>query len=552
MSFEAEDSGAEPLLRVMSLHALEYCERLFYLEEVEEIRLADSSIYAGRAMHEELALEEGEERRSYTLSSTVLGLTGKMDAMRHREGSWIPYEHKKGRPMRNEKGEPGAWPSDALQVGAYGMLLEEHLGKKIPEARIRYHAEGVTVRVPLDDTLRVAVRTAVERGRSLRTQKSRPPITEHEGRCIKCSLAPVCLPEEERLSKDENWEPVRLFPAHVEGTTVHVVSHKARISKSGETLRIEGEETNPRVFPVNDIQALVIHGYGQVSTQALHFCASREIPIHWLSPGGTYIAGLSFGAGAVHRHLRQYSALSQPGVCLTLARKTVLAKIEGQLRYLLRSTRQQNQRRESIKDSVQALRESLHGAAHSEGVEELRGMEGRAAKAYFESVPALLTQASEDFIPDGRNRRPPKDRFNALLSFGYSLLYRTVLESVIAVGLEPSLGYYHTPRSTAHPLVLDLMELFRVSVWDIPLIGSINRKQWDSDLDFAISKEKVWLSDTGRKKAIILFEKRLQESWKHPVTEYSLSYRRTIELEVRLLEKEWSGQPGLFARARLR
>lgn len=179
-------------------------------------------------------------------------------------------------------------------------------------------------------------------------------------------------------------------------------------------------------------------------------------------------------------------------------------------------------------------------------------MEGRAAKAYFDSVPALLPQASEDFIPDGRNRRPPKDRFNALLSFGYSLLYRTVLESVIAVGLEPSLGYYHTPRSTAHPLVLDLMELFRVSVWDIPLVGSINRRQWDPDLDFAISKEKVWLSDTGRKKAIVLFEKRLQESWKHPVTEYSLSYRRTIELEVRLLEKEWSGQPGLFARARLR
>lgn len=75
MNLELEDSGTEPLLRVMSLHALEYCERLFYLEEVEEIRLADSSVYAGRTMHEELALEEGEERRSYTLSSTDLGLT---------------------------------------------------------------------------------------------------------------------------------------------------------------------------------------------------------------------------------------------------------------------------------------------------------------------------------------------------------------------------------------------------------------------------------------------------------------------------------------------
>lgn len=122
----------------------------------------------------------------------------------------------------------------------------------------------------------------------------------------------------------------------------------------------------------------------------------------------------------------------------------------------------------------------------------------------------------------------------------------------MTVGLEPALGFFHTPRSTAHPLVPDLMELFRVSVWDIPLIGSLNRRQWDPEADFSVTKEKVWLSREGRKKAIRLYEKRLQECWKHPIMEYSLSYRRMIELEVRLLEKEWSGQPGLFAKTRLR
>jgi CRISPR-associated protein Cas1 len=154
--------------------------------------------------------------------------------------------------------------------------------------------------------------------------------------------------------------------------------------------------------------------------------------------------------------------------------------------------------------------------------------------------------------PDGRNRRPPRDRFNALLSFGYALLYQNVLQAALAVGLEPALGFFHTPRSAAQPLVLDLMELFRLPIWDVPLIGSVNRMQWDLEADFQVTPGRVWLSDAGRRKAIELFEKRLGDVWRHPAIGYSLSYARLIELEVRLLEKEWTGQPGLFARMRLR
>jgi CRISPR-associated protein Cas1 len=97
-----------------------------------------------------------------------------------------------------------------------------------------------------------------------------------------------------------------------------------------------------------------------------------------------------------------------------------------------------------------------------------------------------------------------------------------------------------------------VMELFRLPVWDIALIGSVNRRQWDVRSDFVVGSDHVWLSDEGRTKAMRLFEARLQETWRHPVVKYSLSWARTIELEVRLLEKEWSGLPGLFARSRLR
>ena len=121
----------------------------------------------------------------------------------------------------------------------------------------------------------------------------------------------------------------------------------------------------------------------------------------------------------------------------------------------------------------------------------------------------------------------------------------------MVVGLEPSLGFFHTPRSAAYPLALDLMELFRVFLWDIPMIGSINRQQWCRE-DFQITKSQVWLNFNGRKKAIQIYENRKDEKWKHPVLNYSLSYGRTIELEARLLEKEWTGKDGLFAKLRLR
>src|SRR5205823_5696498 len=101
------------------------------------------------------------------------------------------------------------------------------------------------------------------------------------------------------------------------------------------------------------------------------------------------------------------------------------------------------------------------------------------------------------------------------------------MRAILAVGLEPALGFYHTPRSAAHPLVLDLMELFRSPLWDMVVVASLNRGQWDPDEDFILTKAKTWLSDSGKRKAIGLFEGRLQEAWKHPVVDYSLTYAQS-------------------------
>ena len=255
----------------------------------------------------------------------------------------------------------------------------------------------------------------------------------------------------------------------------------------------------------------------------------------------------------MQRRIRQYQALTDPAVRLRLAKQLAAAKVEGQYKYLLRATRGDDGLRDVANRHLIAVRPLLARIPRAADADEVRGLEGAAAVEYFAALRSVLgPQVPEALRADGRNRRPPVDRFNALLSYGYGLLHTAVMRAVLASGLEPALGFFHTPRSAAYPLVLDLMELFRVTLWDMPLVGSLNRGQWDEKGDFEATRAKVWLSEAGRRKAIGLFEGRLQEAWKHPVLSYSLSYARTIELEARLLEKEWTGEPGLFARSRLR
>lgn len=546
------DSHAPPV-RIMALHALAYCPRLFYLEEVEEIRVADERVYAGRHMHAALEADEEGDGVSLELASEALGLVGKVDCLRRRDGSHLPYEHKRGRPARAADKSLEAWPSDRLQIIAYAVLIEEATGETVPEGRIRYHAENVTVRVPIDATARSDLANAVAEARRLRESTDRPPIAENARLCEKCSLAPVCLPEEVRQDREPERDPVRLFPPDRDGTTVHVMAYGAKIGVSGDTLVVHPKDAPDVKYPARGVDTVMIHGFNQISTQAIRKCVEHGIGVHWMSVSGIHTASLVPTAGQVQRRIRQYKALADESTCLQLARQLARAKIEGQYRYLLRASRGDEEARSDVQASLGAIYPALSGVVDAPDRDSIRGMEGAAAVQYFNGLRKLLgPQVHELLRSDSRSRRPPQDRFNALLGFGYGLLHTAVMRAILASGLEPALGFFHTPRSAAYPLVLDLMELFRVTLWDMPLIGSMNRGQWDPLDDFTVTKAKVWLSEQGRRKAVVIFEDRLQETWKHPVLNYSLSYARTIELEARLLEKEWTGEPGLFARSRLR
>lgn len=628
---------AQPL-RIMSLHALAYCERLFYLEEVEETRVADERVYAGRRLHVEIEKKEDQRIRKgnvlarpdivrrkkkpavadkelqaawetlsknkndagdvtpvvglpdrdeelnqltnaqdrnqqadgshlegeplrLTLESEKWGLTGKVDCIRRRDGLLIPYEHKRGRSARSADNEPEAWASDRLQVIAYAVMVAEHSGQEIIEGRVRYHADNVMVRVPIDDAAIDDLKKAIARARVLQGSVERPPVTDNERLCVKCSLAPVCLPEEARLSlllsdlppATSEVRQLKLFPADDDRRTLHVLTQGARIGRKGDRLEVSVIGEVPQLHPAQEIGQIVLHGFSQISTQALRFCGQQQIGVHWVTTGGQYMGAWVSGTGSVQRRIRQYRALTDQELCLQLAVRLAEARARSQLSFLLRSSRESERATPEVQSSIKAMRKLLSPMLRATSIDSLRGYEGSIGAYYFRALPDLIVpEAGEEMKPDGRNRRPPRDRCNALLSFAYALLLKDVTNAIMVVGLDASLGFFHQPRSQAPPLALDLMELFRVPLVDLPMIASINRKQWDIENDFDVAGPQVWLSDEGRKKLISIYERRKSDYWKHPVVGRSLTYSRIMELEVRLLEKEWMGEGGLFARMRLR
>jgi CRISPR-associated protein Cas1 len=552
---------SEPL-PIHALHALAYCERLFYLENVEQLRVADERVYAGRRLHVELEREEDEEEwLTLDLESERWGLKGRIDCVRRRDGQVVPYEHKRGRSARGADGRPAAWPSDRVQIIAYAALVEEQTGREVSEGRVRYHADNVLVHVPFDEASRAELERAIARARELQATVERPPVAENERLCVKCSLAPVCLPEEARLgvaltsddSQLSGRTTLRLFPSDDDRRTLHVITQGARVGRKGDRFEVSAPEEAAQLHPVHEVGQVVLHGFAQITTQALRLCAEQEVGVHWVTGGGRYMGAWVAGMGSVQRRIRQYRALTDPELCLKLARRLAEARVRGQLSFLLRASREAGRDVREVRDAIMGMRKLLSPMSRAASIDSLRGFEGGAGAHYFAALPHLVVpEAGEAMRPDGRNRRPPRDRCNALLSYGYALLLKDVTNAILAVGLDPALGFYHQPRSQAHPLALDLMELFRVPLVDLPVVASINRRQWDEREDFQIAGQQVWLSDAGRKKFIGIYERRKADRWKHPIIGHSLSYSRLLELEARLLEKEWMGEGGLFARMRLR
>jgi len=358
---------------------------------------------------------------------------------------------------------------------------------------------------------------------------------------------------EARLANQRDWEPVRLFPKDDDRYILHILEPGTCVGRSGDQLKVSRRDQPVEKIPARQLSQVVLHSFSQISTQALHFCADEQIGVHLVSGGGRYVGSFDSRQGSVQRRIRQYAALADQELCLKLAQQLVRCRGESQRKFLMRGKRGMAKVPDALLGAINQMKRVLQSIEQAPTLASLLGIEGNLGSLYFGALSLLIKEHVDLSLRfKQRNRRPPKDQFNVLLSFGYSLLLRDIMNAILVVGLEPALGFYHQPRSQASPLALDLMEIFRVPLVDMVVMASINRGQWEAETDFVVRGDQVWLSDAGRRKFISVYERRKGETWQHKVLGYFLTYRRLLELEVRLLEKEWMGEAGLFGQFVLR
>jgi CRISPR-associated protein Cas1 len=505
--------------------------------------------------------EEGERihARSVSLSSTKLGITAKLDLV-EGEGSYVtPVDYKRGaRPHV----AAGAYDPERVQLCAQGLLLREH-GFECDSGVIYFAASRERVRVLFDEALIEKTLAAITGLRGVALAGHIPAPLEDSPKCPRCSLVGICLPDELRFLAKPVVEPRPLFPALQDALPLYVQSPRAFVRKDGDVLVIEVEKEKVAEARLNEVSQVVLLGSAMLSTPGLHECFRREIPVSWHTYGGWFI-GHTVGTG--HRNVEtrtfQYQASFDRQKCLQLARGWVAAKIANCRTMLRRNWRGEQVGEETPgeddgasgpdeADSGQAPPEVLDAlkgdatrAGRAPALEALLGFEGTAASRYFQSFSAMLkadTDPSMQFDFMGRNRRPPKDPINALLSFAYSMLVREWTIALSAVGLDPYRGFYHQPRFGRPALSLDMMEPFRPLLGDSTVLTAVNNGEV-RPTDFVRAAGSCTLTDSGRKRFISVFERRMQQEVTHPVFKYRISYRRLLEVQSRLLIRYLSGE----------
>ena len=300
---------------------------------------------------------------------------------------------------------------------------------------------------------------------------------------------------------------------------------------------------------MNDICQFNVMGNIQVTTQAIQALCEEEIPVCYFSQGGWFY-GITQGLGTKNVFLRQrqFAMAEQPWFCVDLARRITAGKIRNQRTLLMRN---------HIEPPATALLEMKRMADRAEtcgSLDELLGLEGNAARVYFGLVGGMLKVDSGEgevgdggfrFDFEGRNRRPPRDPVNALLSLGYSMLTKDLTVACSAVGFDPMMGFYHQPRFGRAALALDLMEPFRPLIVDSAVMTAINTRMVTTG-DFMTVGESVALKPGGRKAFYRAYEARMDTLVTHPLFDYRVSYRRMLEIQARLLAKVLQGEVGRY------
>ncbi|WP_010585519.1 CRISPR-associated endonuclease Cas4/Cas1 [Schlesneria paludicola] len=550
--------------------------------------------------NETAATEPLLKTRALTLSAYREGLVAKLDLLELEGSSVTPVEYKKGAIPPNPH---QAWEPERVQLCAQGLILREN-GYQCDSGELYYIESRHRVTVPFDDALILRTRELVRRLREMgRTEQIPLPLVDSP-KCPRCSLVGICLPDETNLllrdnqadaASTTNTPPIprrplgalgtpairQLIPARDDALPLYIKEQGAYVGKDGERLVVRHREAKLVSVPLIEVSQLSLFGNVQMSAQALREVVDRGIPVCHFSYGGWFVA---MTTGHVRKNIElriaQFAAAADPETSLSLARGFITAKIKNGRTMLRRHAHAKNNgsaaappnetppvtedapvfepsdhdptlasRNGSSRD-LEQLAEWAQKAQRAPSAESLLGLEGMAAKIYFSGLAKLL-KGGDTFDFRGRNRRPPRDPINALLSFVYSLLAKEVTIAVQAVGFDPLLGFFHKPRYGRPSLALDLAEEFRPLIGDSTVMMLINNGEI-AQSSFLSRAGAVTLTEPGRKAVIAAFERRMEQEITHPIFGYKISYRRVLEVQARLLSRvvlgELAAYPGFCTR----
>ena len=599
----ATTAATPDYLPARMLNEYVYCPLLFYYEWVEGVFVDNRETVEGSQRHQKLERKEdalpdadqvaaGEtiHSRSVTLSSDTHLLIAKLDLIEGSDGIVTPVDYKRGAPREDRDGSLTAWDADRVQLAAQALILRDN-GYRCDEGVIYYVATKQRVRVPIDEETVRWTLEQLENARAAASSGRIPQPLEDSPKCPRCSLVGICLPDEtwsctnrRRVAKaavqktlfddlradiglidggGSETEVRRLLPARDDLRPLYLNTQGLRVGKSGAVLKIQEKEKVVQEVRIGEICQLNLLGNIQLTTQAVQALCEEEVPIAYFSMGGWFY-GVTHGLGVKNIYLRreQFRLADVPGFCLRLARELVAGKIRNQRTLLQRN------HIEPPQSGLVQMKCMMDDAERAESLEELLGIEGNAARVYFQHFSGMIklddaadeAVAAEAELPINgkaaangaftfdflnRNRRPPRDPINALLSLAYSMLSKDLTIVCHAVGFDPFLGFYHQPRFGWAALALDLMEPFRPLIADSAVLTAINTRMITLR-DFIRIGPAVALKPDGRKAFFRAYEQRMDTLVTHPLFGYRVNYRRVLEIQARLLARVLTGEIGAY------
>jgi CRISPR-associated protein Cas1 len=497
---------------------------------------------------EEVDAAKPKSVRKLTLTSKTLGLTATLDIAEISGKVAVPVEYRKGHPKRtalapppDDPGEaeepplsrPEAWPTDRVQVGLQAILLKES-GYEVPKAVLYYAAEKLRMDVVVDDALESEALSVLEAAKQC-ANGQRPLPLVNDARCVRCSLQPICVPDEvnqqRSVEPSEEMTPRKIWPPRDDGINVVAQLQGVKVGVKGMAMTVTDKNGQLlKDVPLANVESLSLLGSVQISTQAVHALADKGIPIAYLSAAGRLVAMVD-PLDSVSADIRraQVRKLDAEEFRVELSRSLISAKIINQRTLLMRnhSALPENVATDLVKEAERARA--------AESVDSVRGHEGQAAAIYFQHFAGMFKgPLAAEFDVNGRQRRPPPDPINACISLAYSVLTHECVAALRLARLEPSIGAYHVSRPGRPALALDLMEPFRPIIADSIAVAAFNRGEL-TEGHFQRTAAGCALTDAGRKAFFNAYGRRMDVEVTHPVFEYRLSYRRMLVLHARLI-----------------